>query len=61
MMSRRKDARWQLAFDMAEAANIEWNQLPYHTTTALLQAAEDILRVKDSEDEVDELARRWNE
>lgn len=59
MSSKRKDARWQLAFDMADAAGLEWNELPYSATRDLLQVAEAMLVLK-AEDEIQEYARRFD-
>lgn len=57
MSSDAKDARWQLAYDMVEAAGIEWEHLGYTQHQQLLDIGQSIL--DDAPQRVEGLARRW--
>ena len=43
MASTRKDAQWQLAWEMTNGANLKWDKLTYAARQAVLDAAEAIL------------------
>ena len=45
MSSLLKDARWQLAFMIADDAGIDWDTTPYEVHQVILAAAQAVLEV----------------
>lgn len=59
MSSKRKDARWQLALDIADDLGVNWDTSDYAVHMVLLDFAEDILEYFPNK--VEPLATRFSD
>lgn len=59
MSSARKEARWQLAWEMIAGAHLAWDKLTYQAKQAILDAAETIIEQTDPVI-IQRYADRWN-
>lgn len=59
MSSRRKDARWQLAYEICDLLGRRWDDMQYHEHNVLLGAAENILSDDMFEHLIHEYSERW--
>lgn len=60
-VSDEKDARFQLAKELAAVAGVDLYELEYMQKNQLLNAAQVLLFVNDDADYIKELAEVWNE
>lgn len=58
-MSKRKDARWQCAYNMAATLNLEYDDFSFTGWNKLLKAADDYMT--QAPEMEDELYRQWME
>lgn len=58
-MGKRKDARWQCAYNMAETLNLEYDDFSYTGWNKLLKAADEYLNEAPEMEDV--LYEQWRE
>lgn len=59
MSSERKDARWQLAYQICDLLDRRWDDMQYREHNVLLDAADDILTHPMFEHLIPEFSERW--
>ena len=59
MSSDLKDARWQLAYGMADADGFEWDKISFHMRDGYLGTAQEHLNANP--ERIPALAEKWRE